>query len=420
MNYEDDVPSLGDQAEMIRYHLTLRNTAGEMELLEQWSEEIRLGLAALAIPGVIVGDGPEYRHGSHNQKDHGRKGGGGASVGDESGGSQAAHSSVGQDGRRTYSAGRASDVHDPYVNGNMAGVTPSANQTLTIMGGGSGAGKGTLLKTGLVKTDNAVKADSDEAKAALPEYQDRLKKGDSSAAAYAHEESSDMAARLTAESLAAGNDTIIDGTGDSSIAKLESKVAAGRASGARVIAEYATISKDEAFKRATERAERTGRKVPAETIENTHNSVSSVVPQAVERKIFDEVRVWDMTSTPRIIFEQKNGVDNVIDPAGWEAFKNKGSQPSIVPRSDSVGAGDGVVSSRIGDLLRGINDVPSGRNLADLHDESIPRSAVLGGLVRHSRVGLGDASPDLGGHPDGVVGINHGRDDITPPRMRLH
>ena len=163
----------------------------------------------------LVPERSAVRHGSHNQKDHGRKGGGGASVGDESGGSQAAHSSVGQDGRRTYSAGRASDVHDPFVNGNMAGVTPSANQTLTIMGGGSGAGKGTLLKTGLVKTDNAVKADSDEAKAALPEYQDRLKKGDSSAAAYAHEESSDMAARLTAESLAAGNDTIIDGTGDS-------------------------------------------------------------------------------------------------------------------------------------------------------------------------------------------------------------
>jgi len=365
----------------------------------------------------LVPERSAVRHGGHSpQSVHGRRKGSATGGGFDS---QAANSTIGDDGRRTYSAGRVSDVHDPFVSGQMAGVTPSANKTLTIMGGGSGAGKGTLLSTGLVKTDNAVKSDSDEAKAALPEYQARLKKGDTSAAAYAHEESSDMASRLVAESLAAGNDTILDGTGDSSIAKIEAKVAAGRASGARVIAEYATISKDEAFKRATDRAERTGRKVPAENIENTHNSVSDVVPQAVKLKLFDEIRVWDMTSTPRVIFEQKNGVDNVIDPGAWESFKNKGSQPSIVPRSDSVGAGENVVSGRIGDLLRGINDVPSGGDLRNLYDESVPRSAELGGLPRNGGLGLGESSPDLGGHPDAVVGANHGRDAITSPRMSV-
>jgi predicted nuclease with TOPRIM domain len=146
-----------------------------------------------------------------------------------------------------------------------------------------------------------------------------------------------MAAQALAESLERGFDTVLDGTGDSSIEKLASKVAKAREQGAkRVTAEYVTIDIDDALARAASRARRTGREVPEDVIRGTHESVSRVLPEAIKRDLFDEVRLWDNTGTPpELIYEKVGGVERILNPQRWEAFlrKNPDYVPAAGPRT---------------------------------------------------------------------------------------
>lgn len=244
-------------------------------------------------------------------------------------------------GQRRYTAARTESVHRPWLDDLLSAGEASDEPTMTFLGGGSGAGKGTITdpsKGGVVRfRDGTIKVDSDEAKKAIPEYRKLVADDDPIAAAFVHEESSDMAAQALAESLDRGFDTVLDGTGDSSIEKLASKVAKAREQGAkRVTAEYVTIDIDDALARAASRAKRTGREVPEDVIRGTHESVSRVFPEAIKRDLFDEVRLWDNTGTPpELIYEKIGGVERILNPARWEAFlrKNPDYVPAAGPRT---------------------------------------------------------------------------------------
>jgi len=197
---------------------------------------------------------------------------------------------------------------------------------MRFMGGGSGAGKGSLQKQGkIVLRKGSVVIDSDEAKLFLPEYKTMVDSKNEFAAAFAHEESSYLGKRAMSESIESSFDTMLDGTGNSSIEKMTGKVNAARKQGAkRVVADYVTIDTDEAIRRATARAERTGRKVPLDTITGTHESVSAVFPQAAKNELFDELRLWDnMGDSPRLIFQQIDGVTEILDPEAYARFLAK-------------------------------------------------------------------------------------------------
>jgi len=238
-------------------------------------------------------------------------------------------------GQRRYTAARTESVHRPWLDDLLSAGQASDEPTMTFLGGGSGAGKGTITdpsKGGVVRfRDGTIKVDSDKAKEVIPEYRKLVADDDPIAAAFVHEESSDMAAQALAESLDRGFDTVLDGTGDSSIEKLASKVAKAREQGAkRVTAEYVTIDIDDALARAASRAKRTGREVPEDVIRGTHESVSRVLPEAIKRDLFDEVRLWDNTGTPpELIYEKIGGVERILNPARWEAFLRK--NPDYVP-----------------------------------------------------------------------------------------
>lgn len=234
---------------------------------------------------------------------------------------------------------RVAAVHDPIVNEMLSTGVPMDEPVMVFMGGGSGAGKGTLLRSGIVAQPGltfddkgnavtGVKADSDEVKTGLPEYGRMKRNGDDRAAALAHEESSFIAKRALDESLERGFSTMLDGTGDSGADKMMAKIQRARDKGAkRVVGEYVTIPTEEAVRRATERAERTGRKVPMDTITGTHRAVSEVFPQLAGANAFDELRLWDNSNAdgagPRLVYEKVDGVERVHDPVAYADFLAK-------------------------------------------------------------------------------------------------
>lgn len=238
-------------------------------------------------------------------------------------------------GTPEWLAERVESVHEPFIRELLSEGVRRDDPIVTFMGGGSGAGKGSLQKAGVIKPrPGTIVVDSDKAKLGIPEYQEMLKAQDTRAASVVHEESSFMAARAMAQSIESGFDTVLDGTGDSSIEKMTAKVIDARnRGGQRLVAEYVTIDTDEAIRRATARAERTGREVPRSIITGTHESVSTIFPQIVDRNLFDELRLWDnMGDSPELIFEMKDGVPTILNPERYEAFLRKSpAYPGYIP-----------------------------------------------------------------------------------------
>lgn len=228
-----------------------------------------------------------------------------------------------------WDAGRVSRYHDKYVAKYMANgrVNPDG-PTFTVMGGGPASGKSTLEQSlGFDKT-GAVVVNADKAKDELPEFRRAAKAKDPAGAAIVHEESSAMSKRLQAESLDAGFDTVLDGTGDSTVDNLKSKIDGARARGARrVVAEYVTLPTGEALRRMRTRGASNGRFVPPSVLRGLHEAVSATFPEAVRRGLFDEARLWDndvpMGQPPRLVMEHKGGRTTILDPAAWESFLRK-------------------------------------------------------------------------------------------------
>jgi len=220
-------------------------------------------------------------------------------------------------------------LHEEIVDSLFAGKErPSGQPEFLVMGGGSASGKSSVIRSGQVKEpDGAVTVDSDALKGELPEYPAMVKSKESRAAAYTHEESSDVAKMAMKRSLDEGYNTVLDGTGDSSLEKLKSKTEAARAAGHRVRAVYLTVDTEEAIRRSDARAEKSGRKVPHESIRNIHASVSRIVPKAVESGLFDDFELWDNNGASPVKVASAKGKELVIHEQGmWDKFIAKGTQ----------------------------------------------------------------------------------------------
>lgn len=227
---------------------------------------------------------------------------------------------------------RVKGTHDPAMAELRAGkqaISEGAEKNFHMLGGGSGAGKGTIQKQGLVRGGrNRITVDSDELKKALKEYRTKVAAGDAEAAAFAHEESSFLAKRAVREGLEDGFDTTLDGTGDGGIAKLTKKVQQARDKGYQVTADYVTIDTDEAVRRALTRAEKSGRLIGEGTIRGIHRQVSRDFRDAIERNLFDEVRLYNnaILDNPILIMEQKAGRTTIFRQDLWDDFLAKADQ----------------------------------------------------------------------------------------------
>lgn len=213
-------------------------------------------------------------------------------------------------------------------------VGPDEDQIFTVMGGGSAAGKSTMLKTGAAKIpENGIKVDSDEIKELLPEFREMIESGQGDkAAGYVHEESSALTKRIMELAMNNRFNMTLDGTGDGSLKSLSSKIEQARKKGMKVEGIYATCSIEEAMRRNLYRAEKTGRLVPPNILIATHQKVSDILPQAVE--LFDSVKLYDTHSFEKAVMIAEGGKGLGWNVKGdrqleYENFIKKGKELNV-------------------------------------------------------------------------------------------
>jgi predicted ABC-type ATPase len=198
-------------------------------------------------------------------------------------------------------------LHKQLIDETFKGVTPvDGKATFTVMGGGSAAGKSTMINGGAVTLPaNSVMLDSDAIKTKLPEYIKMVATGDDTAAAFVHEESSALAKRMLGIANAGNYNAVLDGTGDGSVASLTKKIMDAKNAGMTVKGVYATVPTETALERSMLRAAKTGRMVPVDDIINIHRKVSEILPQCAS--LFDAVELYDTTGDAILIAVGGNG-----------------------------------------------------------------------------------------------------------------
>jgi len=240
---------------------------------------------------------------------------------------------VGRDanGAPIYSPDRAG-VHDAIVAGATEGHASQEDPRALFMAGGPASGKSTALAgleaqgSDLVPKD-AVNVNPDEVKSELPEYNQIKDTGSLYAATGVHEESSDIAKRITNEAIANGQNMTVDGTGDSGGSKFPDKLEAA-AQTHQVDVMYATRTTQGAVDQQIDRVAKTGRYVPEEEQRYQHAQVSAVYPKveqmAYEGKI-NSVRVYD-TDTKTTLATVSAGSREIHDPVGYQRFLDKANE----------------------------------------------------------------------------------------------
>lgn len=224
-------------------------------------------------------------------------------------------------------------LHKTIMDKYIGGAKPQSNPEFVMMGGGPAAGKSFLIKNGLVKLpDGHVPIDSDSIKGDLPEYQKMVRRKDSRAASFAHEESSDLSKKVMAEALGNSLHAVLDGTGNSDYEKLKGKVQAGKDAGHSVTGHYVLVDIDEAVRRNRERAKKTGRLVPETFVRNCHKSVHKVLKQAVKDGLFDELNIYESGSNKKLVSAKGKNVQ-IHDHEAWSKY--------VAPKADVKKAMDG-------------------------------------------------------------------------------
>lgn len=275
-------------------------------------------------------------------------------------------------------------LHKQIIDGILAGHQPSPHPVATFLGGGPASGKSSVLSGS--NRDMVIAAD--DIKGQLPEYQEMAARGDLSAGAYVHPESTFVAKQVKGEAERRKISYTLDGTGDTSFTQMAAKVRAARAAGYAVNAKYVTVDPDEAVRRAKLRAAETGRMVPETAIRAEHTSVSDTFAEAADKRLFDNAELWDNNGrTPALAAEQHGGPMTVRDEAAYSRFLAKGERYARAP-----GAGRGGVSNASGDAAG--SGVPAA---GDTGHAGEPQPVGLAG----GRPGSYEDSRDYTGHPLG-------------------
>jgi predicted ABC-type ATPase len=222
-------------------------------------------------------------------------------------------------------------LHQQIINQVTEGVPQSSDPTFYMLGGGPASGKSTFLKSGATDTPdkaNAVHVNADDIKAMLPENPRMVNGGDAdffNAASFSHEESSMLAKRVQDRAIENKQNIVLDGTGDSAINKLASKVESARQNGYKVNGVYVSVPTEVAWSRSVQRALGASKRyVPRAVVEETHRAVSGTLRQAVEGGLFDKISLWDNTgSAPKLVGSGSGNDFMISDSDAWQAFLAK-------------------------------------------------------------------------------------------------
>lgn len=234
------------------------------------------------------------------------------------------------DGRTVYTAERKV-LHDRIITALLGDHQPQDTPTALFMAGGTASGKSTGLRAmPEAVPGDAVHIDPDAIKALLPEYDEMVRARDRYAAFGAHEESSDIAKRLTTEAQALRLNLVIDGTGNSGPGKFAGKVRDVVEAGYTVDLFYVSAPAEVALRRAVGRAIRTGRMVPPKMHRDIHRNVSLRAPEVLEVEGVRNFTMMDTTAAGRaqVFYRREDGVrETAVDQRLFDAFMAKGAEP---------------------------------------------------------------------------------------------
>jgi predicted ABC-type ATPase len=216
-------------------------------------------------------------------------------------------------------------------------VPEGEEKIFSCMGGGSGSGKGTTQRSGqVVAPPNAPVLNADDGKEMFSEFIAGKARGDRRIASFVHDESSSVVKRAMADSLEAGENFVLDGTGDGGLKSIGKKIRAAREKGYKTVGNYTTCSVDEAVERAIFRElGPTGRGVPDKITWTNHRQVSRDFLDFKDLPDFyDELFLWDTSveygKPARLVYSRVGGVEKIHDRVLWERFKAKANVPDWV------------------------------------------------------------------------------------------
>lgn len=230
-------------------------------------------------------------------------------------------------------------LYNRIINKYLNEVEPPADgkPTLDYMGGGGGSGKSYTIAQGVVQVPGkgkAVQINSDDIKLEIPEFRKRAASDDPDismgAANYVHEESSKITSMLTSAAMARGLNIVIDGVA-SNPEKLSKEIQTAKENGYSAVrahyvatpTEVALASSRARYSDNPNKEER--RYVPDEVILDAHRKVSANFSTLAG--LFDSVEVVQndrRTPVRRIAYKESGGEMQVLDPAAYQAFLDKG------------------------------------------------------------------------------------------------
>jgi len=216
---------------------------------------------------------------------------------------------------------------------NIIKSSHTENPTAILMGGGSASGKSfiaeMLINSYNQNNQSICYIDSDNIKNYIPEYKERLDSGNEyvirDAAAFVHDESSDISKMILDICIEKKLDFIYDGTMKNT-EKYEKIIEKLRLSQYTIQGIIVDVPLKVAFERADIRFEAEGRKVPDEEIYASHKGVVRTFSLLQDR--LDSFVIYDNTyqpATPFIIKESNESEIRVIDEKRLLEFYNKES-----------------------------------------------------------------------------------------------
>lgn len=214
-------------------------------------------------------------------------------------------------------------IVEKYIGGNDV-----KSEYVYMLGGAPANGKSTLVDSGLLPHPKGVLVvDPDKLKSMIPEYV-RMTGSENpyliaKAANFVHEESSMLGKMIQSECYSRDIGVVLDGVNGGSIEKVSKKIDGIRkASGKRIRADYVTLDADLSIQLAQARAKKTGRVVPESFIKKSNKNIAELIPQLIDRKVFDELYLWDtnINKNPRLILKMIDGKLDIVEPALYEKF----------------------------------------------------------------------------------------------------
>lgn len=220
-------------------------------------------------------------------------------------------------------------LHSQIIDDTFAGKKKATGKPVTtFMGGGPASGKSYAVdmlgdELGLPAEDERILIDPDKIKSGtkngklrgLPEY-------DANDPAPVHEESSSLAKRMTKIAQENGYNVLIDGTGDTSVKKMKTKIKQAHEAGHTVNGIYTFVPMETALKRNYGRE----RSVPDEVVVETHRAITQILPEIAAD--FDSVKLYctDGAGKPRLVAHGGGGKGlTIVDKKLYDSFLANGT-----------------------------------------------------------------------------------------------